>query len=234
VRLVEWDEDGEAKVLAGILFTETHTGWDEALKSIKSFSPEKRKDLLSRYLKGRSARWYKVGRALENAYVRFEITMDAGSYRDLHRHRMMTQDRQRFSTHHGYDLPPELIESGLKEKYMSALEVSATLFEKIEKLDPDLAQYVVPMAYRVRFYQWQNLRQLFWEAELRTISQGHPNYRYVEQEKYRLVKEKYPLIGEEMLVDMNDYSIARRGTEEKIEEKERMIVEKLKNRGDQS
>jgi hypothetical protein len=33
------------------------------------------------------------------------------------------------------------------------------------------------------FYQWQNFRQLFWEAELRTISQGHPDYRFIEQEK---------------------------------------------------
>jgi hypothetical protein len=33
-----------------------------------------------------------------------------------------------------------------------------------------------------------------------------------------------------MLVDLNDYAIARRGTEERIEEKERKIREHLKRR----
>jgi len=33
-----------------------------------------------------------------------------------------------------------------------------------------------------------------------------------------------------MLVDLNDYTIARRGTEERIEEKEKRIREQLKNR----
>jgi hypothetical protein len=82
----------------------------------------------------------------------------------------------------------------------------------------------------MRFYQWQNFRQLFWEVELRTISQGHPDYRWIEQEKYRLIRERFPLIAEMMLVDLNDYTVARRGTEERIEEKEKRIREQLKNR----
>ena len=97
-------------------------------------------------------------------------------------------------------------------------------------MDRELAQYVVPLAYRMRFYQWQNFRQLFWEAELRTVSQGHPDYRFIEQEKYRLVQEKFPLLASLMLVDLKDYAIARRGTEERILEKERLLMERLKRR----
>jgi hypothetical protein len=82
----------------------------------------------------------------------------------------------------------------------------------------------------LRFYQWQNFRQLFWEAELRTVSQGHPDYRFIEHEKYRLVREKFPLIASYMLVDTNDYAIARRGTEEKILEKEKRIIEGLRKK----
>jgi len=82
----------------------------------------------------------------------------------------------------------------------------------------------------MRFYQWQNFRQLFWEAELRTISQGHPDYRFIEQEKYRLIQERFPLLASYMLVDTGDYAIARRGTEERIEEKEKRIMEQLKGR----
>ena len=229
VRLVEWDSEAETKVLTGVLFTQTHLGWTEAFETVRTLSDDDKKDLLERYMAGRPARWYKVGRSLENAYLRFEILVDIGSYRDLHRHRMMTQERQLFSTHHGYDIPEELVESGLAERYADALDQAAVLFSAIESEDPELAQYVVPLAYRVRFYQWQNFRQFFWETELRTISQGHPTYRFIEQEKYRLVKEKFSLLSPYVLVDMADYNIARRGTEEKIQEKEQRILGKLKD-----
>jgi thymidylate synthase ThyX len=229
VKLVEWDSEAENKVLAAVLFAQTHVGWDEAFQTVCGLPDQEKRDLLKRYLADRPARWYKVGRSLENSYLRFEIMVDIGSYRDLHRHRMMTQERQMYSTHHGYDVPTEITEAGFEDRYRKALDRADGLFHTLEARDPELAQYVVPLAYRLRFYQWQNFRQLFWETELRTISQGHPTYRTIEQEKYKLVRSKFPLLAEYMLVDLNDYSIARRGTEENIERKEERILSKLKD-----
>jgi thymidylate synthase ThyX len=230
VALVEWDAGAEDKVLASLLFSHSHIGWTDALQQVQALSIEERKALLDGYMAGRQARWYKVGRSLENAYLRFDILVDIGSYRDLHRHRMMTQERQLFSTHHGFDIPEEIAEAGLSGPYTEALERAKRLFLRLEAHDPELAQYAVPLAYRVRFQQWQNFRQLFWETELRTISQGHPTYRWIEQEKYRLVAEKFPLISQYMLVDMNDYTVARRGTDSKIQHKEARVVSRLKDR----
>jgi thymidylate synthase ThyX len=230
VRLVEFDPESEVKIIAGIIFQQSHGNWDDALNQAKTLSESGRRDIIERYLWKRSARWQKVGRAFENAYMRFEIVMDIGSYRDLHRHRMMTQERQKFSTVHGFSTPPELLQAGLAPQFEEALERADHLFRKIETIDRELAQYVVPLAYRMRFYQWQNFRQLFWEAELRTISQGHPDYRFIEQEKYRLVKEKFPMLASFMLVDMSDYTVARRGTEEQILAKEKRLMDKLKDR----
>jgi thymidylate synthase ThyX len=232
VRLVEYDPESETKILAGILFQQTHGGWEQALERAASLTGSEKRELLDRYLPERKGRWYKVGRAFENAYLRFEIVMDIGSYRDLHRHRMMTQERQTFSTHHGFSTPAELVQAGLADAFVEALQRAHTLFGKLESVDRDLAQYAVPLAYRLRFYQWQNFRQLFWEAELRTISQGHPEYRFIEHEKFRLVKERFPLIAQYMLVDLKDYAIARRGTEDRILEKEKRIIEKLRHRPD--
>lgn len=226
VKLVEYDADAEIKVLAGILYAASHAEWEACFSEAKKLSPEEKEKLLGAYLSGRTARWHKVGRAFENSYVRFDILMDIGAYRDLHRHRMMTQERQLFSVRHGYDMPQEIIWAGLEQRYRETMESIVPLFKKLEGHSPELAQYVVPLAYRVRFQQYQNLRQFFWEAELRTGPQGHPNYRFIEQEKFRLLKDKLPLITKAMLVDMNDYSFARRGTEEAILIKE----EKLRNR----
>ena len=140
---------------------------------------------------------------------------------------MMTQERQSFSTFHGYSVPVEVRQAGLAAQYEEAMQRADRLFRKMEPIDRELAQYAVPLGYRMRFYQWQNFRQLFWETELRTVSQGHPDYRFIEQEKYRLVKEKFPLIASFMLVDTSDYPIARRGTEEQIQAKEKKLREKL-------
>ena len=230
VRLVEFDPDSETRILAGIIFQQTHGTWDQAMHRAKGLGEEERRQVFDAYMPGRKGRWYKVGRAFENAYMRFEIVMDIGSYRDLHRHRMMTQERQTFSAHHGFTTPVELVEAGLAGPYQEAVEGAARLFMKIEEVDRDLAQYAVPLACRMRFYQWQNFRQLFWEAELRTVSQGHPDYRYIEHEKYLLVQEKFPLIASYMLVDTRDYAIARRGTEERILEKEKRLIEELRKK----
>ena len=230
VRLVEFDPDSEVKILAGILFQQSHGTWDQAVERARVLSEDARREVLDAYVPERKGRWYKVGRAFENAYMRFEIVMDAGSYRDLHRHRMMTQERQTFSAHHGFATPLELVEAGLAEPFQEAIDRATQLFRKLESVDRDLAQYAVPLACRMRFYQWQNFRQLFWEAELRTVSQGHPDYRFIEHEKYRLIKEKFPLIASYMLVDTADYAVARRGTEERILEKEKRIMDELRKK----
>jgi thymidylate synthase ThyX len=230
VRLVEYDDKSEIRILAAILFQQIHSSWSDALSKAEALTEAEKHDVFSRYFLRRSARWQKVGRALENAYLRFEIIMDIGSYRDLHRHRMMTQERQEFSTFHGYNVPTEIEQSNLAGPFEEALQRADALFRKMEPVDRDLAQYAVPLAYRMRFYQWQNFRQLFWETELRTVSQGHPDYRFIEHEKYRFVKEKFPLIASFMLVDLNDYAIARRGTEEQILAKEQKLIERLQDK----
>src|SRR5437773_1605983 len=108
VRLVEYDPQSELKILAAIIFEQTHSSWDEALEKARTLNDPGRRELFERYLLKRSARWQKVGRAFENTYLRFEIVIDIGSYRDLHRHSMMTQQRQRFSTLHGNNVPIEV------------------------------------------------------------------------------------------------------------------------------
>ncbi|OGZ97223.1 MAG: hypothetical protein A3D41_00240 [Candidatus Sungbacteria bacterium RIFCSPHIGHO2_02_FULL_41_12b] len=221
VKLVEYDSEGESKIIAGILYSSpnNHRSWDELLSKVSGVSREERRAILAAYLDGRAQRWQKVGRAFENAYVRFEITMNIGAWRDLHRHRMLTQMRQNFSCFHGYDLPQEVIEAGFEAEFRKAIERAENVFSKIFKRDEDLAQYAATFAHRLRFMQWENLRECFWEMELRTIPEGHPDYRHIEQKKFKLVEKIYPLIAEYMLVNMGEYDFARRGQEEKIQKK---------------
>lgn len=227
MHLIDYEKNGEEKIIAALIYPKLHETFETVLKTVEKMSLKQKKEILDSVFKKRKARWYKVPRAFEKAYVTFDMVLNIGAWRDLHRHRMLTQFRQRFSIYNGFDLPKELIGTGLDKLFIQAIEKSEIIFKKIEKKDKDLAQYAVTMAHRVRFLQKQNLRAFFWQSELRTISQGHPDYRIAEQQKAKLVKKVYPLLGQYLLVDFNDYDFARRGTVEKIEEKEKKLLKQL-------
>lgn len=229
VRLVEYDARAEEKILTALLYSLPHTkqSWETIAARVKTMSEREKKKIIAAYFQNRTERWYKPSRALENCSFRFDVVMDIGAYRDLHRHRMLTQERQLFSIHHGYDIPPEVTEAGLAGAYRKALDSVVPLFRKLERADPELAQYAVPLAYRIRFYQLQNAASLFWTTELRTGPQGHPNYRTIEQEKFRLVQPIIPHVAAFMRVDMNDYPFARRGESERMEAREKRITQRL-------
>lgn len=96
VTLVEYDEEGEAKIITAMLYSASanRASWEDTLAVVRGMSERERGEVIDRYLAGRKERWHKVGRAFESAYVRFEIVMNVGAWRDLHRHRMLTQQRQ--------------------------------------------------------------------------------------------------------------------------------------------
>jgi thymidylate synthase ThyX len=221
VKLVEYDKDGEDKIIASLLYPELKESWEKILEKVKRLSVFEKEKILEKVLKDRKYRWYKIPRAFENVYLRFEILLNIGAWRDLQRHRIQTQIHQKFNIDDGFDIPEELKEIGLKEKFVSAIEDLEKLYRKIE--NKDLAQYAVSFAHRIRFLQYQNLREFFWETELRTTPQGHPHYRKIEQEKAKIIQKIYPLISKYLLVDFQDYEFARRESVKKIEEKLKKI-----------
>lgn len=225
VALLEYDPQGEEKVLTGLLYSapNNHLPWAEILERVGQLSTAERRKIFDASLAGREQRWQKVHRAFENAFVRFEVVMNIGAWRDLHRHRMLTQQRQIFTCQHGFDVPAELVQAGLDGIYVSAIARVEGVHAKIAAHDPIVAQYAVTLAHRVRFMQWENLRECFWEVELRTIPEGHPDYRQIEQQKFRLLEQAYPLIAERMRVNLGHYDFARRGQEEKVQAKLREL-----------
>ncbi|MBZ9577806.1 FAD-dependent thymidylate synthase [Patescibacteria group bacterium] len=223
VRLLEYDSDGENKIIASLLYLELHEPYEQVLQKVRRLSTADKEKILQEVLKDRKFKYYKIPRAFENAYLKFEILMNIGAWRDLHRHRIHTQYRERFNVYNGFDIPEELKEASLDREFSEAVSRVAELFQKVEKVDPDVAQYCCALGHRIRFIQYQNLRSFFWETELRTIPEGHPDYRRIEQEKIRLVQKIYPLIGKYLLVDMGSYDFARRKASEKIEKKEKEL-----------
>ena len=214
VRLLDFDDDAERKVSAAALFP-----YSDAPLQEQAGDPAL---VLEALLGDRANRRQRAPRALEHAQYTFEITANFAAYRDLHRHRMLTQDRQLLGTSLGYDTPHGLVELGLAAEFQRAVEAAADVHRRLERdLGASLAQYVVPLAFHVRWYFRANLREVYHLCELRTTPQGHPDYRWVAQEMFRRVQEVHPrLASYATFVDFGPGDeLERRQSERRIDEK---------------
>jgi thymidylate synthase ThyX len=214
VRLIEHDPDAEQKVVAAALFPRSDGGWEDQTGDPAA--------ILDALLGARANRRQRPPRALEHAQYTFEIVANFAAYRDLHRHRMLTQDRQLLGTSLGYDVPKGLAELGLESRFQEAVEAAAAAHRRLEReAGPALAQYVVPLAFHVRWYFRINLREVYHLCELRTTPQGHPDYRWVAQEMFRLVSEVHPRLARyASFVDLGPGDeLERRKAERRIDEK---------------
>lgn len=214
VRMIDYDRDAERKVVAAALYPHSNLPLED-----QSGNPQAVLDAL---LAERTNRRQRPPRALENAEYTFEIVANFAAYRDLHRHRMLTQDRQSLGTALGYDTPPYLAELGMQDTFDRAVEAAAGTHQRLEReLGPALAQYLVPLAFRVRWYVRANLREVYHLCELRTTPQGHPDYRWIAQQMFLRVKEVHPrLAGYAKFVDLGPGDeLERRRSERKIDAK---------------
>ncbi|MCL6088543.1 MAG: FAD-dependent thymidylate synthase, partial [Candidatus Marsarchaeota archaeon] len=111
VELIEYDEKAEQKICAAILFSSGGLEYADAKERADKINEEQRLSLLSAYVGERGNRRHKPGRAFEHAHYTFAICGNFGQFRDLHRHRMLTQERQMLTCDWGYDVPEELKEA---------------------------------------------------------------------------------------------------------------------------
>ncbi|MGH7886797.1 MAG: FAD-dependent thymidylate synthase, partial [Candidatus Binatia bacterium] len=193
VTLIDYDAQAEEKAIAAILYGHARQPLEQLRKVATAMRPEERRKILQEYFAKRRHRRDKLSRAFENVYYTFDILGNLGLYRDLHRHRILTQERQDFTTVHGYDTPPEIEEAGFKSDFDNCLERAAELYEQIYAELPSEAQYVVPFAYKIRWYMKMNLREAVHMCELRTMPQGHPDSRFICQEIWRKILSFHPV-----------------------------------------
>lgn len=220
VRLIYFDPDAPAKVAGALLFSCTGTSLAGLQEYCRNLPDEELARLLEISCSPRENRRHKSPRALEHANFTFEILADFGVYRDLHRHRMLTQERQLLSCSYGYYTPPEIVGTEMEREYYQAMEKAKSAFDTIAEELPEEAQYVVPMAYNVRWYFHVNLRSLQWLCELRSQAAGHPTYRLIAQEMARQVSMAVPHFERFFkFVDFDGYELGRLGAEVRQEEK---------------
>jgi thymidylate synthase ThyX len=227
VTLVEWDPDAEVKVAAAALYEESGLPDDQLLDAARAMSEGDRARVLSACIGERGNRRHRPGRAFERAGYRFDVLCDYGAFRDLQRHRMLTIQWQRITPDHGFELPADVEEAGGAGDWHAVMEASAALYGDVERVcGPDVAQYAVSMAYRIRFVLQMNAREAMHLIELRSSPQGHPVYRRIAQEMHRLIREQagHAAIADAMsFVDHGSVDLERLEAERRAEARRRAL-----------
>lgn len=227
VKLISYDPDAITKVAAALLFSISNKGLGEIWQYCKKLSEEEIARILDAGCNARENRRHKSPRALEHAEFTFEIVTDFGAYRDLHRHRLLTQERQLLGCDYGFYIPPEIQETPYEEDYCQALHQAKKVYDLIAAELPEEAQYVVPMGYNIRWYFHVNLRALQWLCELRSSPAGHPSYRYIAQAMARQVCDTLPAFERFFkFVDYEGYELGRLEQEQRKFEKQQFLLMK--------
>jgi thymidylate synthase ThyX len=227
IKLLNYEDnlDAEVNVASAILYDSTvgHS-LEKIIHHIRSAPEYERHKVIQTFTKFRNNRRQRPGRAFEMTEYTFEMFTNFGMFRDLHRHRILTMERQLLSTKHGYDIPPEIYGLDILKDFKDCMYKSHEVYEMIDKKMPEEAQYVVNFAYRYPYFMKINLREACHMIELRTIPQGHHDYRTVCQEMFRQIKKVHPILASGIkFVDLNTYELERFGAEKNMDKKKRGI-----------
>ncbi|MFZ0743439.1 MAG: FAD-dependent thymidylate synthase [Terracidiphilus sp.] len=143
------------------------------------------------------------------AALRFDILMDIGGFRDMHRHRRVTQIRQGFTGLHGYETPHDgdaagLAEAGIVPDYQAAVEAAQAASARIAAgAAPEAAQsalYLLPLATRIRCLFKMDFAEAQYISELRSGPAGHFSYRRIAWEMYLALQRQHPTLAKHIRV----------------------------------
>lgn len=210
--LVEYESEEEAinKVVAGMLYEHLGKSYGEVLKRVREMQMDKKGDIVAGQARIRANRRQKPSRAFEGVYYTFDLRNNFGMFRDIHRHRTLTMHRQMLTTDHGYTMPDEISKMGIERDFAECMATTKNAFEMMRVSHPEQSQYVVNFAYNYPYMMRLNLREACHLIEIRTIPQGHADYRLMAQQMFAHIKRVHPRLSRIIkFVDLKEYNLER-------------------------
>jgi thymidylate synthase ThyX len=203
VDLLDHDsEDNDAleiELATTLVYGQCHYSYRQIRRVVEAAGEARRREIIDLGLCHRG-RHDEMPRAFSaGQQFRFDILMDIGGFRDMHRHRRCVQIMQDFSTVHGFDTPPEVEAAGVRSDYEVAMRRAETTVQKISTAGGEEAgqnaQYAIPLAFRKRTLFKMDFAEAVYISELRTTPAGHTSYRNVAYAMYEAVAAKYPALA---------------------------------------
>lgn len=139
----------------------------------------------------------------------FDVLVDLGSFRDLHRHRRCVQVHQPLTWRHGFEQPEAVfeqglgpqaagnaLEAGLGDVYVESLLKAEQAAATVRSASSTAADYLLPLAYRTRCLFKMDWSEAAYIVEQRTQPQGHFSYRRVAWGMYEALRARSPKLAE--------------------------------------
>ena len=180
-----------ADIAATLLYSVTDRPFRELYELTTGWSASRRNEVIEVALRSRT-KPEEMPREFRGGLYAFDIVMDIGAYRDLHRHRRCQQYRQAYSGRLGYDTPEALIDAGMREPYDALM---SQVFATIEQLPQNAADYLMPFGARSRFLFKMDFAEAEYIARLRSGVKGHFSYRKVAWEMKCAMEKLEPELG---------------------------------------
>ena len=131
------------------------------------------------------------GRFAAGHSFRFDILMDIGGFRDMHRHRRCVQTLQSFTDAHGYDVPEGIAEAGIGQHLRGGGARGTRAFARVAASGCSRSRgdgaILLPLGTRCRALFKMDFAEALYISELRSAAQGHFSYRRVAWEMYQAV-----------------------------------------------
>jgi len=201
VDLVEDAPSLEIELATSLLYSECHYSWRHLQRTIAALPAARVTELCALGTKHRG-RHDELLRAFSSGHsLRFDILMDIGGFRDMHRHRRCIQLIQPYTDAHGYEEPicpgqPTLAEAALADTYVSAMDAAFAAYRALRDAgEPESAAYLLPLGTRIRSMFKMDFAEALYISELRSAVAGHFSYRRVAWEMYLAVQKKHPALA---------------------------------------
>ena len=204
VDLVERTESLEVELAATLIYWASQHPYRQVRNIVAGLSGSRVSEIIEVGLKHRGRHDEALRAFHAGAALRFDILMDIGGFRDMHRHRRVTQIKQGFTALHGYETPHSgdaagLEEAGILSDYQSAIEAAHTASAQIATgTAPEAAVsglYLLPLATRVRCLFKMDFAEAQYISELRSAPAGHFSYRRVAWEMYLALERQHPTLA---------------------------------------
>ena len=213
VDLVEYTESLEVELASTLLYSASHHPYRQ-IRDLVAGLPETRvAEIVELGLRHRGKHDEALRAFHAGAALRFDILMDIGGFRDMHRHRRCTQIIQPFTIQHGYETPasgdlgPEvniLAEAGILADYQSAIDAAHSASARITASQAteaaQAALYLLPLATRVRSLFKMDFAEAQYIIELRSGPAGHFSYRRVAWEMYLALQRQHTALAKHISV----------------------------------
>lgn len=183
--------DTLAEIAATLLYPVCPHSFRALYDAAMDWSKARRMEVLEAAVKSRGSR-DDLLRGFRGGQYCFDMLIDIGAYRDMHRHRRCQQYRQGYSGFHGYDAPAALSESGAEPAYRAAMDSALAAMRGLP--DPG-RQYLLPFGARSRFLFKMDFAEVEYISRVRSGVKGHFSYREIAWEMKQRVDEIEPELG---------------------------------------